>query len=115
MAGRNLMDEYQLMAHITAVYPPEHTQAYLALGLGNEAGEVQGVIKKFLRGDYGTGAAAQQKARELIGPELGDVLWYLSENARLWGFKLSEIAEMNLSKLSSRAQRNQLQGDGGDR
>lgn len=47
--------------------------AYLALGLISEKGEVAGVIKKQIRGDYNEEEAKQR----LIG-ELGDCLWYIA-------------------------------------
>lgn len=103
-------DEYQSAAETTAVFPDHHAIPYTALGLGNEAGEVQGVVKKYLRGDRDHG-----DTREKIKGELGDVLWYLSAVATTWNIDLDEIAEENLDKLFSRMDRGVLRGDGGER
>ena len=47
------LKEYQEFTKTTAVYPPSKAIEYLALGLTSEAGEVAGVIKRYLRGDVG--------------------------------------------------------------
>lgn len=105
---------YQEATKNTAIYrakeigiPPD---VYTALGLAGESGEVADKIKKFYRddGDY-------HQTRESIKKELGDVLWYLSEHASVWGFTLEEIAEANLEKLASRRARNVIGGSGDDR
>src|ERR1044071_4556388 len=97
----NDFDYYQNCAAETAKYAQRDigvpSIAYVALGLTGEAGEVAEKIKKFYRdnGDYHT-------TRESLKKELGDVLWYLSEAARLWGLKLSDVAAANIQKLASR-------------
>lgn len=50
-----------------------NTLEYCVLGLVSEAGEVAGVVKKWLRGDYDE---ATMRAKML--DELGDVLWYVA-------------------------------------
>lgn len=69
-----------------------------ALGLGGEAGEVLEIIKKGF-----------QKERLLnddevahLAEELGDVLYYLSVLADHYGYDLSDIARINMSKLEER-------------
>jgi len=47
------LDTYQERTRETAVYPEQSAVEYLALGLNDEAGEVAGAFKKYLRGDYG--------------------------------------------------------------
>lgn len=84
---------------------------YPATALAEEAGEVNGKIAKFVRKkdtDYWT-------LRSQIGKELGDVLYQLSETARQFGFKLSEIVDMNVEKLTDRQERGTLIGVGDDR
>lgn len=103
-------DEYQAAAETTAIFPDDYAIPYTALGLGNEAGEVQGVVKKYLRGDR-----KWEDTREKIKGELGDVLWYLSAVATAWNIDLDSIAEQNLDKLFSRMNRGVLKGDGGER
>lgn len=105
-----LFDTYQQLAARTAVYPGQRSMEYAALGLANEAGEVAGVVKKFIRDE-----PEYQQSREQMKKELGDTLWYLSECARTWGLQLSEIAEYNIAKLLDRQDRGVLKGSGDDR
>jgi NTP pyrophosphatase (non-canonical NTP hydrolase) len=80
------------------------------MGLLEEAGEVAGVFKRMLRGDYTEDVAASK-----LHKELGDILWYLSQIAVDNGWKLSEIAQENLKKLESRSFRGLILGTGSDR
>ena len=111
--------EYQGRAHQTSL--PINTllltpnQVYAGLGLPNEAGEVGGLIKKAIRGDYGYDPADDEKFREKLAGEIGDCLWYVSEVARQFGFQLENIAKGNLEKLADRKSRGVLRGSGGDR
>lgn len=66
------LDDYQKQAYKFAVYPETNKIIYPALGLCNEAGELCGKVKKWLRGDY------EELPTEAIADELGDVLWYLA-------------------------------------
>jgi NTP pyrophosphatase (non-canonical NTP hydrolase) len=84
---------------------------YTGLGLG-ESGEVQGKIKKIIRDDNGV---LTEEKRKAISKELGDQLWYLSQNATECGLSLNDIAEENLAKLEGRKQRGTLQGSGDER
>lgn len=86
--------------------PPEER----VMGLLEEAGEIAGVFKRMLRGDYDADQAATK-----LHKELGDVLWYLGQVAYDNGWKLSEIAQANLEKLESRKTRNLIIGSGSDR
>lgn len=124
-------NSYQEEAGKTAIYPKiivvdndgNHNDAeyiYPAMGLGNEAGEVLGKLKKIVRDHQGkykddrTGEIYDM-AQELVAAELGDVLWYLAETARVFNVSLSRVAEKNLEKLGSRKARGKLQGSGDDR
>ncbi len=82
------------------------------LGLVGEAGEAADKIKKIIRDK---GGYASDDDRQAIAKELGDVLWYLANVARYLDISLSEIAEGNIDKLSSRKKRNKLHGEGDDR
>lgn len=109
-------DDYQAMAFATAIYPEAGTGtypalAYTALGLG-EVGELQGKIKKIYRDRSGE---FDPLLRDELVAELGDVLWYLAVMAKELGVPLSEVAERNVAKLESRAQRGVLGGSGDDR
>lgn len=88
------------------------TALYLGLGVGDEAGEVQGKIKKALRDD--NGEFTPERIAE-IKKELGDVLWYVANLAQHFNIPLEEVAKLNIEKLSSRAERNMLTGDGDNR
>lgn len=104
-------NEFQKHALETAVFPQKYKVIYSAMGLGNEAGEVLGKIKKWLRGDDGEGDISEQR-RLALRDELGDVLWYLAVLARDLDLDLDEIAELNIAKLKSRKERDKLEGDG---
>ena len=108
------LNEYQKKALTTAFHKEKYKIIYPALGLGNEAGEVLGKIKKYLRGDDGDGVLTEERKDGLKG-ELGDVLWYLSVLANDLGLSLDDIAQHNLDKLQSRKDRGALQGDGDKR
>ena len=86
--------------------------AYCGLGLNGEAGEVAELVKKLIRDDKGD---LSEERRQKIKAELGDVLWYLSQTARLSGFTLDEIAQHNIDKLWSRHERGKIHGSGDDR
>ncbi len=105
-------NEYQKKAVSTAIYKPENKIIYPALGLGNEAGEVLGKIKKWLRDDDTTGGAMSAERKEAIKGELGDVLWYLAVLANDVDLSLGEVAEENVNKLQSRKERGTIKGDG---
>lgn len=108
------LNEYQKKALMTALYDEKYKILYPALGLGNEAGEVLGKIKKWLRGDDGEGKMSIER-KEALTQELGDVLWYLAVLANDLGVSLDEIAQTNIDKLQSRKVRGALQGDGDKR
>ena len=99
------MGYYQQEAVKTAIYA-DHI-IYPALGLGNEAGEVQGKIKKMLR----DGAFD----KDAIAAEIGDVLWYIAALCRDLEIDMAEVAVKNLAKLKSRQERGTLQGSGDTR
>ena len=99
------MGYYQQEAVKTAIYTDPII--YTALGLGNEAGEVQGKVKKMLRdGTFNTDA---------IAAEIGDVLWYIAALCRDLEIDMAEVALKNLSKLKSRQERGTIQGSGDNR
>ncbi len=79
-------NEYQKFTKTTAIYPSHHALIYLTLGLASEAGEVSGVVKKWVRGDH-TSQAMQDKMKS----ELGDVCWYIARLADELSIPLSEI------------------------
>lgn len=68
-------EEFRKEALPRAVYPrdPQIAKDYVTLGLLSEAGEVAGVVKRILRGDY-----THEEARPKVIKELGDVCWYIA-------------------------------------
>lgn len=82
------------------------------LGLVGEAGETADKVKKIIRDK---GGHASDEDREAIIKELGDVLWYVANVARYLNVSLSEVAEINIEKLSSRKKRGKLHGEGDER
>ena len=101
------LDEYQKRAEKFAVYPDNFKVIYPSLGLVGEAGEVAEKVKKWLR----DGAIDKEE----VAKELGDVMWYMAALARDLGYPLSDIAQMNLDKLTSRKKRGKIRGSGDNR
>lgn len=120
------LNDYQLKTSVTAIYPSTELAflgasgnvydqrpsefIYPALGLVEEAGEVAGKIKKWIRDgtDY-------HELRASVKKELGDVLWYAAQVASTFALTLDEVAEANLDKLKSRQERGVLNGSGDNR
>lgn len=106
------LDEYQNFAWETSIYPADMSIIYPTLGLVGEAGEVADKVKKVYRDND---RRFDPEHREAIAKELGDVLWYLANVATDLGFRLSEIAQMNVDKINSRRERNVMHGEGDER
>lgn len=106
------LNEYQKEAGKTAIYPESYKIIYPALGLAGETGEVCEKIKKAVRDD--NGVFTEDKIRE-ITKELGDVMWYIAAIAHDLNLDLETIAQGNLDKLRSRADRDKIHGNGDNR
>ena len=104
--------KYQKQSRRTALYPKKLSLIYPTLGLTGESGEVAEKVKKIYRDHQGK---INQKQKEEIKKELGDVLWYLSQIASDLDLDLEDIAETNLAKLFSRKKRGKLHGSGDNR
>lgn len=107
------LNEYQLETAKFAVYPPAAAKTYLITGLASEAGELLGHVAKAARGDV-----RYRGPRELeknLLKELGDILWFTARLAAEVGYTLEDVAVVNLDKLSSRAARGTIKGDGDER
>ena len=83
-----------------------------ALGLGDEAGEVQAIFKKWIRD---SDADITKLDTKNLTKELGDILWYIAVLAYDLGIELDDIATINLEKLRGRKERGTLSGSGDDR
>ena len=103
------LKEYQKWTITTAIYPGagEHgfnEAIYLTLGLGNEAGEFSGKVKKIIRGDT-------VHPYDLVS-EMGDVLWYLTRLCDNMKITLEDLADINYQKLSKRMETDTIKGNG---
>jgi NTP pyrophosphatase (non-canonical NTP hydrolase) len=78
------------------------------LGLVGEAGEVAEKIKKLIRDN-------NKYANEEIMKELGDVVFYATALANIYGRGLQEVLELNIQKLDDRQKRGKLKGSGDNR
>ena len=105
--------EYQKKASKTAIYPKRYETIYPALGLCGEAGEVAEKIKKSIRD--GLDYLQEEKFKEDLTKELGDVLWYVAALASDLDISLDDVAKKNLQKLDSRKKRNMIGGSGDNR
>jgi|TARA_R110001606_G_scaffold388303_2_gene553508 NTP pyrophosphatase (non-canonical NTP hydrolase) len=100
------LDTYQEQAAEFAVYP--QGSFYPVFGLGEETGEVLGLFAEAIN-NKGTVDLVKVKK------ELGDVLWHLSQIANDNDFSLSEIAALNIAKLTDRKKRDVIIGSGDER
>lgn len=78
------------------------------LGLVGESGEVAEKIKKLIRD-------SSRFSNEEIMKELGDVVFYATALANIYGRGLQEILELNIQKLDDRQKRDKLRGSGDNR
>lgn len=127
------VDEYQLKAHETAVYPrilvlknPNDVGAlikngievvdiswvYPILGFAGEIGEVANKMKKVIRDDN---FIISTEKRIQIKRELGDCDWYAAETATELNLKKSEIDNDNIEALANRKKENKIHGSGDER
>lgn len=104
------IDTYQWRTQETAVYPDEQALIYTSLGLNDEAGEVAGAVKKYIRGDYG-----EDELRERLKGEAGDVLWYWVRLLDEVDLDASEVMHANADKVFDRKDRGVIKGDGDNR
>lgn len=98
------LDGYQELAGRTHD-PAVGSVPHYAMGLCGESGEVADLLKKWLYFEVRTD-------RQKLVKELGDVLWYLSQLASLYGIPLSEVADTNISKLMARYPEGFVKGGG---
>lgn len=99
--------------------------AYMFTGLSAEVGEVNDKLAKAIRKGYlslhrndiawWVKDSAQEKIKEDLKKEIGDVLWFVAGLADVLGINLDDVATANLAKLADRAQRNVIDGNGDNR
>ena len=105
----------QQLAATTALYPGREESApamYPALGLAGEAGEVCEHFKKALRDDDGV---FDDRRRQALKKELGDVLWYVAALCDELDLSMDDVAAQNVAKLQDRMARGVVSGDGDTR
>lgn len=84
-----LFDDYQTQAAATATYLSVDKYVYTALGLFNEAGEVAGKVKKWLRDDRRQTTPERAAA---VHAEGGDLAWYCAALCTDFGLRLGDVA-----------------------
>lgn len=107
-------DEYQRGAITTNLRKDDQLQELVqqVLGLGDEAGEVQAIFKKWIRDQN---ADIELLDKKNVAKEMGDILWYIAVIAHDLDISFDDIAKINLDKLRSRKERGTLRGSGDDR
>ena len=101
------MELYSKQVEKLIVTEPKNRLMENVLGLGEEAGEVQGKIKKLIRD--------KSFSKSDIIKELGDCLFYVTAIANYLDSNLQEVANANMKKLHDRRDRNKIQGSGDNR
>ena len=66
-----------------------------AIGIGEEAGEVQGVLKKYLFHSH-------ELDKTKLMEEIGDLFWYLFQVCRVLKISIYDIMDLNIKKLRDR-------------
>lgn len=90
------LDEYQEeSAKTMKEMSKEDADKYCSMQLASETGELSGMIAKHY---YHGKVFDVENCKE----ELSDILWFISNLARVNGFKMSEIATYNIEKLRKR-------------
>ncbi len=101
--------------------PESDNFTYMFLNLVGEVGEFAGKIAKGIRKKEMTIHSddlctdGKLLTDDELKKEAGDILWQLSGLCGVMGWTLEDVAQMNLDKLSSRKQRNVIQGSGDNR
>ena len=115
------LNEYQEKA-MTTCMESSNNFSYMFINLVGEVGEFASKVAKHIRkekayiaeNDLCTKWCAWYEEEELQ-KEAGDILWQLSGLCSVMGWKLEDVAKMNLDKLASRQQRNVIDGNGDNR
>lgn len=91
------MNEYQLLAARTIDTKhmnPIDMERHALHGMVSEIGELHGLYQKEYQG--------HPFDAEHLKKELGDLLWFIAEHCTALGWKLSDVAQMNIDKLKAR-------------
>jgi NTP pyrophosphatase (non-canonical NTP hydrolase) len=126
------LNDYQEKA-MTTCMPSSENFSYMMLNLVGEVGEFASKVAKAIRKeqaqiggfiDSGTSSKNVLTFKEFptcieqeaeLKKEAGDILWQLSGLCTIMGWRLEDVAQMNLDKLASRKERNVIDGNGDNR
>lgn len=116
--------DYQQQA-MTTCMPTSDNFSYMSLGLVGEMGEFTSKVAKAIRkgkitikDDGIVSISTDEENAELLAglqAELGDIMWFVSGLASVFGWSLEDVCKGNLDKLASRQRRNVIDGDGDNR
>ena len=119
------LNEYQERAMSTCM-PSCENISYMLLNLVGEVGELSSKIAKHIRKGNMTiggkclpnGLHSSLKGEEWLTTDIelmkeaGDILWQLSGLCSVMGWKLEDVAQMNLDKLAARKKAGTIDGSG---
>lgn len=90
------MDDYQQAAQRTMnkSLTFEETSRHALHGMASEVGEIHGLYQKFYQG--------HEMDAEHVKREVGDLLWMIAEFCTVHGWKMGDVAHMNIEKLQAR-------------
>lgn len=117
------LNEYQKKAMTTCMESSDNF-SYMMLNLVGEVGEFSSKVAKAIRKEQMSiqdnkltafGYETYWEMEEELMKEAGDILWQLSGLCNVMGWKLEDVAQMNLDKLSSRLKRGLIDGNGDNR
>jgi NTP pyrophosphatase (non-canonical NTP hydrolase) len=110
------LNEYQEKA-MTTCTESSNNFSYMALNLIGELGELMGKIAKRIRKDEAKIVNNHIILNNDIDlqMEAGDAFWQFAGLCKVMGWKLEDIAQLNLDKLANRKERNVIIGEGDDR
>ena len=107
------LNEYQYQAMTTCTESSQNF-SYMMLNLVGEVGELASKVAKAIRKNETALSCDNNLHWAGPHPDLSD-LWQLAGVCSVMGWKLEDIAQMNLSKLKSRKERGVIVGDGDNR
>ncbi len=105
------LNEYMKQAKTTDLDLPLE---YYYAGLAEETGEIMGLRKRLLRGDYSADYHPFDFDRNLVN-EMGDLLWYWIMLCHKHSLNPEYIMDVNLTKLKRRKEEGKIHGKGDNR
>ena len=118
------LNQYQESA-MTTCMPSSENFSYMFLNLVGEVGEFASKVAKAIRKETGMmdgsnfyyykfqdGEKSSSEMYEELKKEAGDILWQLAGVCSVMGWKLEDVAQMNLDKLAARKAVGTIDGNG---